>query len=114
SVPIVVAINKVDLPAADPLRIKNELAQHGVVVEEFGGKYVAVEISAKKGTNIDKLLDMILLSAELLELKADPDRRARGVVLESRVEQGRGVVASVLVQSGTLRIGDPFVAGQNF
>ena len=114
NVPIVVAINKIDLPAADPARVKTELAGHGVVVEEFGGKYVAVEISAKKGTNVDKLLDMILLSTELLELKADPDRRARGVVLEARVEQGRGVVASVLVQSGTLRIGDPFVAGQNF
>ncbi|MFN8587820.1 MAG: translation initiation factor IF-2 [Candidatus Eisenbacteria bacterium] len=114
NVPIVVAINKCDLPAADPQRIKTELAGHGVVVEEFGGKYVAVEISAKKGHNMDKLLDMILLSTELLELKADPDRRARGVVLEARVEQGRGVVASVLVQSGTLSIGDPFVAGQNF
>ena len=113
-VPIVVAINKVDLPAADPLRIKNELAQQGVVVEEFGGKYVAVEISAKKGNNVDKLLDMILISAELLELKADPTRRARGVVLESRVEQGRGVVVSVLVQSGTLRPGDAFVAGQHY
>ncbi len=113
NVPIVVAINKSDLPAADPVRIKTELAGHGVVVEEFGGKYVCVEISAKKGTNIDKLLDMILISCELLELKADPDRRAKGVVLEARVEQGRGVVASLLVQSGTLRIGDPFVAGQN-
>ena len=113
-VPIVVAINKIDLPAADPHRIKTELAGHGVVVEEFGGKYVSVEISAKKGNNIDKLLEMILLSAELLELKADPGRRARGVVVEARVEQGRGVVASVLVQSGTLRVGDAFVAGQNF
>jgi len=114
NVPIVVAINKVDLPAADPLRIKNELAGHGVVVEEFGGKYVCVEISAKKGTNIDKLLEMILLTADLLELKADPDRRARGVVLEARVEQGRGVVVSVLVQSGTLRPGDAFVAGSQY
>src|SRR5437764_288187 len=114
SVPIVVAINKVDLPTADPNRIKTELAGHGVVVEQFGGKYVSVEISAKKGSNIDKLLEMILLTSELLELKADPDRRAKGVVLEARVEQGRGVVASVLVQSGTLRVGDPFVAGQVF
>jgi len=114
NVPIVVAINKIDLPAADPARIRTELAGHGVVVEEFGGKYICVEISAKKGTNVDKLLEMILLSTEMLELKADPDRRARGVVLEARVEQGRGVVASVLVQSGTLRVGDPFVAGQNF
>jgi translation initiation factor IF-2 len=114
NVPIVVAINKIDLPASDPNRIKTELASHGVVVEAFGGKYVCVEISAKKGTNVEKLLEMILLSTELLELKADPSRRGRGVVLEARVEQGRGVVASVLVQTGTLRIGDPFVAGQNF
>ena len=114
NVPIVVAINKVDLPTADPNRIKTELAGHGVVVEQFGGKYVSVEISAKKGTNMEKLLEMILLTSELLELKADPDRRAKGVVLEARVEQGRGVVASVLVQSGTLRVGDPFVAGQVF
>ena len=112
NVPIVVAINKVDLPTADPNRIKTELAGHGVIVEQFGGKYVSVEISAKKGTNIEKLLEMLLLSTELLELKADPDRRAKGVVLEARVEQGRGVVASVLVQGGTLRVGDPFVAGQ--
>ncbi len=112
NVPIVVAINKVDLPTADPSRIRTELAGHGVVVEQFGGKYVNVEISAKKGTNIEKLLEMIVLTSELLELKADPDRRAKGVVLEARVEQGRGVVASVLVQSGTLRVGDPFVAGQ--
>ena len=112
NVPIVVAINKVDLPTADPNRIKTELAGHGVVVEQFGGKYVSVEISAKKGTNIDKLLEMILITSDLLELKADPDRRAKGVVLEARVEQGRGVVASVLVQSGTLNVGEPFVAGQ--
>jgi translation initiation factor IF-2 len=112
NVPIVVAINKVDLPTADPNRIKTELAGHGVVVEQFGGKYVAVEISAKKGTNVEKLLEMILITTELLELKADPDRRAKGVVLEARVEQGRGVVASVLIQGGTLRVGDPFVAGQ--
>jgi translation initiation factor IF-2 len=113
SVPIVVAINKMDLPAADPLRIKTELANHGVVVEEFGGKTVCVEISAKKGNNMDKLLEMILLESEILDLKADPTRRARGVVLEARVEQGRGVVVSLLVQSGTLRIGDAFVAGQH-
>ena len=112
NVPIVVAINKVDLPTADPAKIRTELAGHGVVVEQFGGKYASIDISAKKGTNIDQLLEMILLTSEVLELKADPDRRAKGVVLEARVEQGRGVVASVLVQSGTLRIGDPFVAGQ--
>src|SRR5213596_466358 len=114
SVPIVVAINKIDLPTARPDLVKQELAQHGVIVEEYGGKAVCVEISAKKGTNVDRLLEMILLSADLLDLKADPARRARGVVLEARVEQGRGVVASVLVQNGTLRVGDPFVAGQQY
>ena len=114
NVPIIVAINKIDLPTADTRRIKTQLTEHGVVVEEFGGKYVCVEISAKKGQNIDKLLDLILITSELLELKADPMRRGKGVVLEARVEQGRGVVASVLIQSGTLRIGDPFVAGQSF
>jgi translation initiation factor IF-2 len=114
NVPIVVAINKIDLPTAQPDRVKQELATHGVVVEEYGGKNVCVEISAKKGTNVERLLEMILLSAELLDLKADPERRGRGVVLEARVEQGRGVVASVLVQNGTLRVGDPFVAGQHF
>jgi translation initiation factor IF-2 len=113
SVPIVVAINKIDLPAARPDLVKQELAGHGVVVEEFGGKNVCVEISAKKGTNVDRLLEMILLSAELLDLKADPARRARGVVLEARVEQGRGVVASLLIQTGTLHVGDAFVAGKN-
>ncbi|MBI3538976.1 MAG: translation initiation factor IF-2 [Candidatus Eisenbacteria bacterium] len=113
-VPIVVAINKIDLPTADPMRIKTDLSNHGVIVEEFGGKNVSVEISAKKGTNIDKLLEMILLVADLLDLKADATRRARGVVLETRVERGRGVVASVLVQSGTLRAGDAFIAGQQY
>jgi len=113
-VPIVVAINKIDLPAAKPELVKQELAQHGVVVEEYGGKAVCVEISAKKGTNVDRLLEMILLSAELLDLKADSHRRGKGVILEARVEQGRGVVASVLVQNGTLHITDAFAAGQQF
>jgi translation initiation factor IF-2 len=113
-VPIIVAINKIDLPAARVDLVKQELAQHGVVVEEYGGKTVCVEISAKKGTNMDRLLEMILLVAEMLDLKADPTRRAKGVVLEARVEQGRGVVASVLVQSGLLSVGDAFVAGQHY
>ncbi len=111
-VPLVVAINKIDLPAARPDLVKQELAQRGVVVEEYGGKNVSVEISAKKGTNVDRLLEMILLVSDMLDLKADPHRRARGVVLEARVEQGRGIVVSVLVEQGTLRIGDSFVAGQ--
>jgi translation initiation factor IF-2 len=114
NVPIVVAINKIDLPGARPDLVRQELAGHGVVVEEFGGKVVAVEISAKKGVNVEKLLEMILLEADLLDLKADPDRRAKGVVIESRIEQGRGIVASVLVQTGTLNVGDAFVAGQHW
>ena len=113
SVPIVVAINKTDLPAARPDLVKQELAGHGVVVEEYGGQHVCVEISAKKGTNIEKLLELILLQADLLDLKADAGRRARGVVIEARVEQGRGVVTSILVQGGTLHVGDAFVAGQH-
>ncbi len=112
-VPIVVAINKIDLPSARPDLVKQELAGQGVVVEEYGGKNVCVEISAKKGTHVDRLLEMILLVADLLDLKADPSRRARGVVLEARVEQGRGVVANILVQSGTLRVGDALVAGKS-
>jgi len=112
-VPIVVAINKIDLPAARPDLVKQELAGHGVVVEEYGGKNVCVEISAKKGTGMDRLLEMILLQADLLDLKADATRRARGVVLEARVEQGRGIVVSLLVQNGSLRVGDAFVAGKH-
>ena len=111
NVPIVVAINKTDLPDANIEMVKLDLSRAGVAVEEYGGKTIAVPISAKKGTNIDKLLEYILLEAELLELKADPSRRAKGVVLEARVEQGRGIVATVLVQSGTLHVGDAFVAG---
>ena len=111
NVPIVVAINKVDLPDANPDMVKLDLSRAGVAVEEYGGKTAAVPISAKKGTNIDKLLEYILLEAELLELKADPGRRAKGVILEARVEQGRGIVATALVQQGTLNVGDAFVAG---
>ena len=113
NVPIVVAINKIDLPAARPDLVKQELASHGVVVEEYGGQTVCVEISAKKGTNVEKLLELILLQADLLDLKADASRRAKGVVLEARVEQGRGVVTSILVQTGTLEVGNAFVAGQH-
>lgn len=109
--PIVVAINKCDLPGADPAKIRKELADQGLLVEEWGGKTVAVEISAKFGQNIEKLLEMILLEAEMLELKAVAGSAARGTVIEARKDPGRGIVASVLVQSGTLRIGDPFVCG---
>lgn len=110
-VPIVIAINKVDKPEANIERIKSQLAERNILVEEWGGKYQSVEISAKKGLNIDKLLEKILLEAELLELKANPDRAAKGVVLESKLDKGRGSVATVLVQKGTLKIGDDFVAG---
>ncbi len=111
NVPIVVAMNKIDLPGANIDMVKQELSRSGVAVEEYGGKTVAVPISAKQGTNIEKLLEYILLEAELLDLKADPTRNARGVVLEARVEQGRGIVATVLVQQGTLEVGAAFVAG---
>ena len=111
NVPIIVAINKIDLPGANVDLVRQELSKQNVLLEEWGGKTIAVPISAKVGTGVDKLLEMILLQSEILELKADPSKHARGVVIESRVEQGRGIVATVLVQKGTLRVGDAFVAG---
>lgn len=113
NVPIIVAINKIDLPNANVDLVRQDLAKQNLLPEEWGGKTIAVPISAKQGTGVDRLLEMILLQAELLELKADPTKPARGVVIESRMEQGRGIVATVLVQKGTLRIGDPFVAGSH-
>ncbi|HWO56698.1 MAG TPA: translation initiation factor IF-2, partial [bacterium] len=113
-VQIIVAINKIDLPGADPERVKSQLSEHGLIPEEWGGKTVMVPVSAKKGTNVDQLLEMVLLQAELLELKADPDRHARGVVIEAQLDRGRGPVATVLVQQGTLRIGDFFVTGAHY
>ncbi len=110
-VPIVVAINKIDKPDANVQRVKQELAEKGVLVEEFGGDVVACEISAKKKIGIDQLLEMILLQAEMLELKAVATGPARGVVLEARREAGKGTLATVLVQQGTLRVGDVFFAG---
>lgn len=112
NVPIVFAINKIDKPGADPERIKNELAQMNLMVEEWGGKYQSQDISAKSGTNVDLLLEKILLEAELLDLKANPHRRAYGVVLEASLEKGRGYVTKILVQSGTLRVGDPILSGE--
>jgi len=112
NVPMVIAINKVDKPEANPERIKQQLADRGVLVEEWGGKYQAVEISAKKGLGIDKLLETILLEAEILDLKANPERHARGVVIEAEIDRGKGIIATVMVQKGTLRVGDNFVAGQ--
>jgi translation initiation factor IF-2 len=110
-VPIVVAVNKVDLPQANAGKVKQDLLTHGVVLEEFGGTVLSAEISAKKGTNIDALLDGILLQAELLDRKANPDRRASGTVVEAQLDPGKGPVATVLVQNGTLRVGDDFIAG---
>ncbi len=110
-VPLIVAINKMDLPGVKSELVKQELTKAGVVVEEWGGTTVSVDISAKTGMGVDKLLEMILLQAELLELQADATKRARGVVIEAKVEQGRGVVVTVLVQKGTLRVGNPFVSG---
>ena len=110
-VPIVAAINKIDKPNANPDMIRSKLADHGVLVEEWGGKYQAVDISAKTGQNVDHLLDLILLEAEMLDLKANPERKARGVIIESRLDKGKGIVATVLVQTGTLVVGEPFVSG---
>jgi len=110
-VPIIVAINKMDVGGADANRVRQELLQHDLVVEEMGGEVIAVEVSAKEKSNLDKLEEMILLQSELLDLKANPDRAAEGVVVESKMERGRGSVATILVQRGTLRTGDIFVAG---
>jgi translation initiation factor IF-2 len=112
NVPIIVAINKIDRPNANADLIKKQLADRGVLIEDWGGKYQCVEISAKTGQNIDKLLDSILIEAEMLELKANPNRLARGVVIESELDKGKGVLATILVQKGTLKIGDPFIVGQ--
>ncbi len=111
NVPIIVAINKIDKPSADPSRVRRELLQHEIVVEGMGGDTLDVEVSAIKGTNLDKLLDVILLQAEVLGLKANPAREAGGLVVEAQLDKGRGPVATVLVQRGTLRLGDIFVAG---
>jgi translation initiation factor IF-2 len=111
AVPLIVAINKIDLPQANSARVKQELLQHGVVLEEFGGQVLSAEISAKKGTNVDQLLDSILLQAEILDLKANPDRRAEGTVVEAQLDAGKGPVATVLVRNGTLRVGDDFICG---
>ncbi|MCL5268419.1 MAG: translation initiation factor IF-2 [Bacteroidetes bacterium] len=111
NVPMIVAINKIDRPEANPDRIRKQLSDQGVLLEEWGGKAQSVEISAKKGTNVELLLEKVLLEAEILDLRANPDRLARGVVIESTLDRGRGAVATVLVQKGTLKIGDSFVAG---
>ncbi len=113
-VPMIVAMNKTDLPTANVGALMQQLAQQSVLVEGYGGDVVSVEVSAKTGKNIDKLLEMILLQAELAELRADPTARAQGVVVEVRKEEGRGILITVLVQQGTLRIGDVFVVGNEY
>ncbi len=110
-VPIIVAINKMDKPEADPERVKRQLTEHGLVPEEWGGDVICVPVSAKKRTGIDELLEMIALQADIMELKANPNKPARGTVIEARVDRGRGPVATVLVQEGTLKVGDVVLAG---
>ena len=112
--PIIVAVNKIDLPGANPDRVKQDLAARGLVPEEWQGNTIFVEISAKKHINIDKLLEMIALQAEIMELKANPNRPGVGVILESKRDNKRGVVATVLVQKGTMKVGDPFIVGTNY
>jgi translation initiation factor IF-2 len=113
-VPIIVAINKIDKADANPMRVKTELLQHEIQVEDLGGETLAIEVSATKGTNLDKLEEAILLQAEVLDLKANADRSAEGAVIEAKLDKGRGPVATVLVQRGTLKVGDILVAGSEF
>ena len=113
-VPIVFAINKIDKPGADPERIKSELAEMNLLVEDWGGKYQSQDISAKKGIGVEALLEKVLLEAELLDLKAHPERRGKGTVIESSLDKGRGYVAKILVQDGTIRVGDFILAGYTY
>ena len=113
-VPMIVAVNKIDKPGANSERVKQELTEFQMVPEEWGGDTIFVEVSAKKRQNLDQLLEMILLQAEVMELKADPSKRCKGTIVEARLDKGRGAVATVLVQDGTLRVGDPIVAGLHF
>jgi translation initiation factor IF-2 len=110
-VPMIVAINKIDVPGANPMKVKQDLLQHGVVLEEFGGTVLSTEVSAKKGTNVDILLDQILLQAEILDLKANPNRSATGAVIEAQLDPGKGAIATILVSNGTLHVGDDFICG---
>lgn len=114
NVPIIVALNKVDKPEANPDRVMQELSGLGLIPEEWGGQTIYCPVSAKKRTGLDHLLEMVLLQADVLDLKANPDRRSQGVVIESKLDKGRGPVATVLVQNGTLRVGDFLVVGGNF
>ncbi|MCI1466687.1 MAG: translation initiation factor IF-2 [Lactobacillus sp.] len=113
-VPIIVAVNKIDVPGANPQHVMEQLMKYGLVPEDWGGQTIFVNISAKTGKNVDELLQMILLQADVMELKADPDQKAIGTVVEARLSRGRGPVADVLVQQGTLHVGDPIVVGNTF
>ena len=112
--PIIIALNKIDKPTANPDKVREELAQMNILVEEWGGKYQSQEVSAKTGQGVNDLLEKVLLEAELLELKANPDRNAVGTVIEASLDKGRGYVATVLVQTGTLRVGDVVLAGSHY
>ncbi|MFN3870426.1 MAG: translation initiation factor IF-2 [Aquificaceae bacterium] len=114
NVPIIVAVNKIDKPGADPQRVRRELSELGLIPEEWGGDTIFVDVSAKTGQNVEGLLEYILLLAELLELKANPNKPARGTIIESKLDKQRGITATVLVQDGTLRVGDIFVAGTTY
>ena len=113
-VPLIVAINKIDLETANPERVKSDLTSYDILTEDLGGDVLCSEISAKEGTNLDDLLDKVMLQAELLDLRANPNREAQGAVIEARVEKGLGTVATTLIQKGTLRVGDVFVAGETY
>ena len=110
-VPIIVAVNKIDKPGANPQQVLTQLAERGLIPEAWGGQTIYVEVSAKKRIGLEDLLEMILLQAEVLELKANPNKPCRGTIVESKLDRGRGPVATVLVQDGTLRVGDFFVTG---
>ncbi|MDR2252165.1 MAG: translation initiation factor IF-2, partial [Endomicrobium sp.] len=114
NVPIIVAVNKIDMPAADPQKIRQELSNYGLIPEEWGGDTIMVDISAKQRMNINSLLEMILLKAEMMELKANPDRNAEGIVIEARLDSRKGTVATLLIQTGTLKIGDNIVVGTTY
>lgn len=114
NVPLIVAVNKIDKPEANPEKIKQQLLEHNVVVEEYGGKSQMALVSAKTGNGIDELLEKVLIEAELMDLKANPERNASGIVLESKIDKGKGVVVNLLVQNGSISVGDVFVAGQVF
>jgi translation initiation factor IF-2 len=113
-VPLVFAINKIDKPGANPEKIREQLAQMNILVEDWGGKYQVQEISAKQGKNVDLLLEKVLLEAEILDLKANPERLAKGAVIEAQLDKGRGIVTTILVQTGSLAVGDILVAGQHY